>query len=85
LVGHEGHNELPFKEADIELTSDEFPPLKSDDSVLEGLGQSSPKCSMKEPNSSDLWTEVVRKRRKKAKSRSRCDKIVSNEMGVLEY
>jgi hypothetical protein len=64
LVGPKGHNELPLKVTSTELTSDEFPSLIPDDRVLDGIEQSSPECSMKEPNSSDLWTEVVRKRKK---------------------
>jgi hypothetical protein len=37
-----------------------FPPLKPVDSVSVGMGQSSSECSMKEPNSCELWTEVVK-------------------------
>jgi hypothetical protein len=62
-----------------------FPPLKPVDSVSVGMGQSSSECSMKEPNSSELWTEVVKNGTKKARPRSRCDKMVYSERGILEY
>jgi hypothetical protein len=85
VAGSEEHVDLPFKGVDMELNGGEFPPWKPVDSVLVGMGQSSPECSMKEPNSSELWIEVVKKGRKKARPRNRCDKMVYNERGILEY
>jgi hypothetical protein len=52
-------------------------------SVQEDLA--SPQCSVKEPNSSEPWTEVVRRGKPKGKARGRSGKIVENEMGLLEY
>jgi hypothetical protein len=45
----------------------------------------SPDCSIKEPNSSNLWTEVVRKGKNRGKYRSRSKKIGDNERGLLKY
>jgi hypothetical protein len=41
--------------------------------------------SMKEPDTSESWTEVVRKRKKRNKTRSRTKNIVSNDRVYLEY
>jgi hypothetical protein len=41
--------------------------------------------SMNEPDTSESWTEVVRKRKKRNKTRSRTKNIVSNDRVYLEY
>jgi hypothetical protein len=43
----------------------------------------SPQYSIKEPNSLELWTEVVRRGRPRGKGRSRNEKIVKNERGAF--
>jgi hypothetical protein len=45
----------------------------------------SPQCSIKEPKSLELWTEVVKRGRPRGKVSSRNEKIVENERGLLEY
>jgi hypothetical protein len=45
----------------------------------------SPQCSIKEPNSSESWTEVVRRGKPKGKARGRSGEIVENERVLLEY
>jgi hypothetical protein len=52
--------------------------------VVKELIGVSPPCSIKEPNSSELWTDVVRKGRRKGKNRIRNDKMVNHERRILE-
>jgi hypothetical protein len=79
------HDGLSFKDAIRELDENDFPSLKVFDNRYEMLVITSPTSSIKEPNSSELWTEVVRKGKVKAKTRSSGDKIGINERGILEY
>jgi hypothetical protein len=45
----------------------------------------SPQCFLKEPSSSELWTEVVRRGKPSGKARGRRVKVVENETGLLKY
>jgi hypothetical protein len=78
FVGENPEVLLPTSiDLDIEVVRD---PLKGQ----ERPNISSPN-SMKETNTADLWTEVVRKGRNRAKTKSRSDKIGVNDRCILEY
>jgi hypothetical protein len=78
FVGENPEVLLPTSiDLDIEVVRD---PLKGQ----ERPNISSPN-SMKETNTADLWTEVVRKGRNRAKTKSRSDKIGGNDRCILEY
>jgi hypothetical protein len=66
-------------EVDNEITSDS---IKEVEVHVEDL---TPKDSLKESNTSLLWTEVVRRDKNKNKTKSRNDKIKSNDRCCLEY
>jgi hypothetical protein len=57
--------------------------LTSTNVVKELIGVSPP-CSIKELNSSESWSDVVRKGRRKGKNRIRNDKMVNHEMCILK-
>jgi hypothetical protein len=44
-----------------------------------------PSCSMKEPDTPILWTEVVRKGKHKTKTRSRNNNLGENDRCLLKY
>jgi hypothetical protein len=46
---------------------------------------STPEVSIKEPDTSELWTEVVKRGRKKNKTRSTYVKIGHDDRSLLEY
>jgi hypothetical protein len=56
-------------------------PLKGQDDVI----VASPNTSIKEANSSELWIEVVRKGKNRAKAKSKGDKISQHDRCFLEY
>jgi hypothetical protein len=66
-------------EVDNEITSDSIK------EVVVHVEDLTPKDSLKESNTSLLWTEVVRRDKNKNKTKSRNDKIKSNDRCCLEY
>jgi hypothetical protein len=66
-------------EVDNEITSGS---IKEVEVHVEDL---TPKDSLKESNNSLLWTKVVRRGKNKNKTKSRNDKIKSNDRCCLEY
>jgi hypothetical protein len=66
-------------EVDNEITSDSIK------EVVVHVEDLTPKDSLKESNTSLLWTEVVRRDKNKNKTKGRNDKIKSNDRCCLEY
>jgi hypothetical protein len=77
--------DLGFDRIDSRLSGEHrksYQPASVDE--VKDLDNVSPPYSIKEPNSSELWTDVVRKGRYKGKGRVRNDKLVNHESGILE-
>jgi hypothetical protein len=63
--------------------------LNCDEGPIEGqlvmAPKNTPTVSMKESDTVEHWSEVVKRDRRNNKTRRRSDKIVPNERGILEY